>query len=42
MNIWAGVNFKENIWDHRKQEIHHTSGLEMFVAENRVLSTLGP
>lgn len=28
LNIWAGVNFKANIWDLCKQEIHHTSGLE--------------
>lgn len=40
MNVWAGVNFKEDIWDHCKQEIHHASGLETFVAENWVLSVL--
>lgn len=41
-NIWVGVNFKANICDLCKQEIHRTSGLETFLAENWVLSVLGP
>ena len=40
-NIWAGVHFRENIWDLCRQESHYTVGLETFVAENWVLSTSG-